>query len=160
MVLYEKQNINGIGTKGAPPPEDLPHKIFVKNGGTIRIPIQGYCVKIYIRVKNVGGAPANNVKVIPEDLFVGQPFDRRATNFFELPVIHTLPNDSYCREHPVSNIFWYGCWGILTNNLKAKTVFLPECIDIYLKLQWQGATHEPKFHFKVCFPVAKDWIKS
>jgi hypothetical protein len=151
MVLYEKQNIYGLNAKGAPPPEDLPHKIFVKNGGTIKIPIQGYCVKIYIRVKNVGGAPANNVKIILEDLLLNRSFDRRATNFFELPVIHTLPNDSYCREHPISNIFWYGCWVWNSASIIKSTVFLPECNDVYMKLQWQGATHEPKFQFKICF---------
>ncbi len=151
MVLYERRNFPILNSKGVVPPEDLPHKLFIKNGGTIRIPIQGYCVKIYVRVKNVGGAPANNVKVIPENLISTKYFDRRAMNHFEPPVIHTLPNDSYCREHPVSNIFWYGCWARDAGQIIKSTIFLPECIDIYLKLQWQGATHEPKFQFKICF---------
>jgi hypothetical protein len=150
MVLYEKWNINILDAKGVLPPENLPPKIFVKNGGTIRIPFWGYCVKIYIRVKNVGGTPANNVKIILDNMPVGQFFDRRATNFFQLPVIHTLPNDSYCRNHPASEIFWWGCGGWNHVPVNESTYFLPDCIVHYLKLQWKGATHEPEFHFKVC----------
>jgi hypothetical protein len=156
MVLYEKWDIKRLNAKGALPQEDLPHKIFVKNGGTIMIPSWGYCVKIYIRVKNVGGAPANNVKIIFDDMLLRKSFDRKATNFFELPVIHTLPNDSYCRNHPVSNIFWYGCWDWNHVSVTESTYILPECFVSYLKLQWQGATHEPKFQFKVCFYWPQD----
>jgi hypothetical protein len=151
-VVYVKQNYPGLSAKTAPP-----QNTFIQNGGTIRIPIQGYCVKIFIRVKNVGGAPANNVKVVPEEWFVATlgSFNRGASNFFELPVIHTLENDGFCRDHPISSWFWFGCWYFGTDT-KTDGFFPRECIDVVLKLQWKGSTHSPEFKFKLCFYWPED----
>ena len=149
QVEFDTLSANGV-------PPAIPKKVTIYNGDTVYVPYP-YCLSLNFYVHNVGGSPAENVKIIPLNLGpASQNIYRGASNFIELPEIALLPNASVCVKHPLSSFFQ--CGRPPVNTRTAQTV--APCMTWKFKLEWKDARWESKFSFIMCWGFPNNSVPS
>jgi hypothetical protein len=144
--VYESMwgEIDTLSAKGM---SKVPKQITIYNGDTVNVPWE-YCLSLNFYVKNVGGSPAENVKIIPQaGLAASQNIYRGASIVIELPEIAFLANDGVCVKHPLSS--FYQCKKISLNTVTSQTAI--PCLEYKFKLDWKDARWDSEFSFTLCF---------
>jgi hypothetical protein len=148
IIGVYKYMLDGIGARSAKGMK-VPAPVKIYNGDTVNVP-WGFCLALNFYVHNLGGAPAENVKIIPQNLFTANSINREIVVPIELPVIEVLPNDCVCVKHPLSSIPPYSCsWDFQTNIVTSQNS-IPSCIELKFKLDWKDARWHDEFSFTEC----------
>jgi hypothetical protein len=139
--------LDGIGTRSAKDMKVLaPVKIY--NGDTVYVP-WAYCLSLNFYVHNLGGAPAENVKIIPQNIFTTNSIKTEiAVGPIEFPVIAVLDNDGICVKHPLSS--FYQCEIYRLKTLTSQNSVPYYCIERKFKLDWKDARWNHEFSFTEC----------
>jgi hypothetical protein len=135
----------------------VPASVKIYNGDTVEVPIY-CCLALNFYVHNLGGAPAENVKIIPQNLFKANSINREVAFPvvpIVLPVIAVLPNDGVCVKHPLSSSPFFNCGGgLLLNTVTSKNSNL--CIKYKFKLDWKDARWHDEFSFTKCYEFPEE----
>ena len=143
---------DGVGTQRAKGVSKVPKQITIYNGDTVHIPWE-YCLSLNFYVHNVGGSPAENVKIIPlSGLATSQNIYRGVSGdptipMPVLPEIAFLANDGVCVKHPLSS--FYQCKKIQLNTVTSQTTIA--CVVNKFKLDWKDARWDSEFSFTQCY---------
>jgi hypothetical protein len=145
IIGYLIPMVDGVGAHSAKGVK-VAKKITIYNGDTVYVPI-GYCLSLNFYVHNVGGSPAENVKIIPQNLFTANTINRESYVPIEFPEIAVLPNDGVCVKHPLSS--FYQCRGIPLNTVTSQNYIA--CVVYKFKLEWKDARWDSEFSFTKCY---------